>query len=262
MNKTALFWGILILSLGCLLLLDNLGVITVNLGMIIFPLLIIALGVWILWGAKSQKPIEIQHTGIPLDGAARARVHVRHGAGRLIIKAGEAGGDLVTGDFGGGLEKDVNLSGDSLEVSLRPPSRVFWPFWQPGSQLDWSLALAPGIPLELDFQTGAGDANLDFSQLQVIRLRMNSGASSTRVTMPAAAGITQAEFKTGAASLDIRVPEGVGARIRASGGLSSILIDKHRFPRSGSVYQSIDYDTAANKIDILVEMGVGSVNIR
>jgi hypothetical protein len=60
----------------------------------------------------------------------------------------------------------------------------------------------------------------------------------------------------------VRVPSGVAARIRASGGLADIRVDRDRFPRAGGVYQSADYDTAANKVDIDVEAGVGSVNIR
>lgn len=261
MGRSAIFLGILILLLGCLFLLDSLGVISINLGMIIFPVFIIAVGVWILWGAASQKSLETQHATVQLEGAHRARVRIRHGAGRLQLKPGIAGGDLVVGDFGGGLTKNVIRSGDTLEVTLSLPSRIFMPIWQPGNRLDWSLALAPDVPVELEFETGACEASLDLSGLQVMRLRMNTGASSNRVTLPESAGFTQVEFKTGAASLDIRIPEGVAARIRASGGLASILIDKQRFPRSGNVHQSLDYDTATNKIDLLVETGVGSVNI-
>jgi hypothetical protein len=261
MGRNAIFWGVLILLLGCLFLLDSLGVISINLGMIIFPLFIIAVGIWILWGTASKKTLETQHATVQLQGANRARVRIRHGAGRLHLKAGNAGGDLIVGDFGGGLDKNVIRSDDLLDVTLSLPARIFLPIWQPGNRLDWELALAPDVPIELELETGAGETSLDLSGLHVMRLRMNSGASSNRVTLPECAGFTQVEFRTGAASLDIRIPEGVAARIRASGGLASILIDNNRFPRSGKVHQSLDYDTAANKIDVLVETGVGSVNI-
>jgi hypothetical protein len=262
MGRNSIFWGVLILLLGCLFLLNSLGVISINLGMIILPLFIIAVGIWILWGAASQKTQETQHATVQLEGANRARIRIRHGAGRLQLKPGVTGGDLVVGDFGGGLDKNVSRSGDLLEVTLSLPSRIFLPIWQPGNRLDWSIALVPDVSIELEFETGAGETNLDLSGLQVTRLRMNSGASSNRVTMPANAGFTQAEFRTGAASLDICIPDEVAARIRASGGLSTILIDRQRFPRSGKLHQSPDYDTAANKIEILVETGVGSINIR
>jgi hypothetical protein len=58
------------------------------------------------------------------------------------------------------------------------------------------------------------------------------------------------------------VPQGVAASIRARGGLASINIDSNRFPRSGDVNQSPDYETAANKVDMDIQTGVGSVDIR
>jgi hypothetical protein len=66
---------------------------------------------------------------------------------------------------------------------------------------------------------------------------------------------------SGAASVNIRIPQGVAARIRWRGGLSSINVDPSRFPRFGDTYQSPDYDSAANKVDLDVEMGVGSVTV-
>jgi hypothetical protein len=44
--------------------------------------------------------------------------------------------------------------------------------------------------------------------------------------------------------------------------LSEISVDQNRFPRTGNGYQSADYDTAANKVDILIETGVGSVKVK
>jgi hypothetical protein len=80
--------------------------------------------------------------------------------------------------------------------------------------------------------------------------------------MPAAAGMTKAWFKTGAASLDIKIPTGVAGRIQSSSGLASVIIDRARFPKTGNVYQSTDYETSVNRVDIKIETGVGSVNVR
>ena len=73
--------------------------------------------------------------------------------------------------------------------------------------------------------------------------------------------MTNVRVESGAASVSIRVPEGVAARIQTKGGLSTIQVDTRRFPQAGDVYQSADYETATNKVDIDVQMGVGSVNI-
>jgi hypothetical protein len=43
--------------------------------------------------------------------------------------------------------------------------------------------------------------------------------------------------------------------------VSSTSVDQTRFPRQGSVFISPDYASALNKVDINVEVGVGSVNV-
>jgi hypothetical protein len=66
----------------------------------------------------------------------------------------------------------------------------------------------------------------------------------------------------GAASVDILLPEGVAARIRSVGGLSSTNIDAARFPPQNGLYQSPDYETAPHRADIKIEMGAGLVTVK
>ncbi len=63
------------------------------------------------------------------------------------------------------------------------------------------------------------------------------------------------------ASLILEVPQGVAARIVTRVALGSRQIDEGRFPRVGDLYQSLDYATCANRVDIDVEGGVGSVRV-
>jgi hypothetical protein len=44
--------------------------------------------------------------------------------------------------------------------------------------------------------------------------------------------------------------------------LGTSQIDEVRFPRIGDIYQSVDYGTSLNKVDIDVQGGVGSVRVR
>jgi hypothetical protein len=261
MRRGAIFWGLIIIIVGVLFLLETLGVITINVWGLILPALVIALGAWILWGTLARRSVKTEHVNVPLEGAAQARLRILHGAGRLEVNAGAGVGDLLVGDCGGGAELSSRRVGDTLEVSLSAPYRIFSFGWWPEDRADWKLNLAQGIPLALSFDTGAADTRIDLSHLIVNQLLFNSGASSTQLTFPANVGQTMAEFKAGAASLELRIPPGVAARIHTSGGLSSITVDKNRFPRSGNVYQSADYDSAINRVDIRVDMGVGSVNI-
>jgi hypothetical protein len=71
----------------------------------------------------------------------------------------------------------------------------------------------------------------------------------------------QVSVESGAASVTMHVPAGVAGRIRARGGLADIKVDTTRFPRDGDRYESADFEGAANRVEIDVQTGVGSVKI-
>jgi hypothetical protein len=283
MRRSATFWAIVLIAVGSLLLLDNLGLFAglgVRVWALVGPLLLVALGLWILLGAVAGRPaVEAREVSIPWartaarqdDGlrappgsAGRARIRLHHGAGRLVVGGGAAPDELVAGTFTGGLDWRTRREGDLLRADLSTPAsawRTVVPWaWQGG--LNWECRLSDALPLELDLEIGANEARLDLRDLRVTDLRLEAGASSTEVVLPARAGHTRARLEAGAASLTVRVPEGVAARIRAEGALAGIDVDTARFPRAGGAYQSLDYDTAANRVDLKVSAAVGSVSVR
>ncbi len=257
-----LLWGGLILLLGVLFLLQTTGLIHFNVASLIWPLFLIGLGLWFLWGLNQRGRVAPPEAGaVPLGDARRGRIHLHHGAGRLAIAAGAPADQLASGSFGGGLEYTTRRDGDLLDVTMQPRTRSAGPWsWTPG-MLDWSVNLNSAIPLALTVESGANDARLDLTNLLLTDLVLKTGASSTHVLLPASAGFTRVRTESGVASVTMQVPAGVAAQIRIKSGLSGISVDTNRFPRQGDLYRSPDYDTAANKVEIEVETGVGSVAV-
>jgi hypothetical protein len=141
-------------------------------------------------------------------------------------------------------------------------SSDFWN-WNPGDSLDWNIRLNRDIPLSLDIDSGASASTLDLTDLKVVELDIDTGASSTEINLPANAGNTLVDIDSGAASLNIRIPIGVAARIKVKSGITSVNVDPSRFPRlDGGLYQSADFATAANRADITIDTGVGSVEVK
>ena len=205
---------------------------------------------------------EAREAAVPLGDAGRARIRIRHGAGRLEVRGGAAPGQLVGGSFAGGLDVRTQRQGDLLDVEMRTPAQG-WPLpWDWAGTLDWSCRLTDQVPLELDLEAGANETQLDLSALRVTELHVKTGASSTEIVLPAAAGYTHARIEAGAAAIKVRVPEGVAARIRVGGALAGVDVDTLRFPRVGDLYQSAGYDTAANRVEIEAETAVGSLSVR
>jgi hypothetical protein len=93
-------------------------------------------------------------------------------------------------------------------------------------------------------------------------LILETGASSTEIDLPERAGTTSVRVRAGAAGVVLNVPRGVAARVRGSAGIATIDVDTRRFPHVGEKeYRSPDFDTAANRVDIDIETGVGSVAV-
>ncbi len=258
-----LFWPLVLIAVGVLMLLQNLGLISPKVWGVFWALVLIALGAWTLVGVFAPRRAGSEQVSVPLEGAARARIKLRHGAGRLMVKAGSNPTELFSGTFEGGLDYSVHRDGDEARAKLRTPSSSF-PFWGwgPGDRYNWSVELNSGIPLRLDVRGGAQEGVFDLSGLRVTELHLDTGASSTDVTLPASAGFTRVDISAGAASLVLRVPPDVAARVRVRGGAMSADVDSTRFPRAGSVYQSPDYEAAANKVEIDANLGAGSLEVR
>ncbi len=107
---------------------------------------------------------------------------------------------------------------------------------------------------------GANRSTLDLSDLRIPELELHTGASETAVRMPAA-GRTAVRVECGLASISVEVPTGVAARIRGRLALGATDVDESRFPRSGRDWQSPDYDTAADAIDLAIDGALGSIRI-
>jgi hypothetical protein len=268
MRRGGLLWGAILVIIGLVLLLENTGFLDslgVDVWNLLWPSLLILLGLYFLWGTLiGRQGQSAEEVAIPVTGIQKARIQFNHGAGRLTITGGAGPANLVEGSFSNGVDHVSRQEGDLLSVDLKVPRDTFFffPFsWWSTQGHDWVVRLNPEVRLAVDLHTGANEARLDLSELQVTDLRLQTGASSTDVNLPARAGFTRVNVESGAASVTMRVPETVAAKIHASGGLAEIKVDQARFPHTGSVYQSSGYDSAENKAEIFVETGVGSVRI-
>ncbi|MCL5996035.1 MAG: DUF5668 domain-containing protein [Chloroflexi bacterium] len=265
MRQNSLFWGAILVLFGAVLLLSNLGIFRVNVWSLLWPLFLILLGAWILFGVLGGgRPATVEQISIPLDGSTQAHVHIHHGAGRLSINGSAAPGVLMAGAFGGGLDYSKRNSGTAVSLDMRSRwSGFMWGPWPWGGRgaYDWDMALSRDIPIALKVETGASESEIDLTDLRVSDVHVSTGASSTTLTVPSNAGYTRVRLEAGAASIKVRVPGGVAAQVRSHSGVSSINVDQTRFPGSGNVYQSPDYATAVNKVDIDIQMGAGSVDV-
>jgi hypothetical protein len=253
----ALTWPVAWIVIGAILLASTTGALAAGPAELIaewWPWVLVILGVWFLIGAFVPGGRAEEALVVPLGDARHAKVDIRFGAGELAIHRA-APGALVDGSYLGGV-RHRTLGPGHLELE-QDLDGIPW--------LDrdsrWDVGLTGEVPLDLRLDVGAYRGLVDLSDLRLATLDLHTGASETRVRLPRSAGATSVTAQAGAASLTIEVPDGVAARIRSRMALGSNQVDPARFPRIGDVYQSLDYGTAANRVDIDVRGGVGSLRV-
>lgn len=278
--------GLILVVLGILFLLENFGLVSSGIWGTIWrfwPVLLILIGLNLLWGRRHPGTmlivtavvlvgvvvagVVIHRSGeegattfsLPLQNAEESFVTVEFGAGNLVLNSLPADSPyLAEGSGSTGLTHDLRVSDGS--ATLRLATRGGFPFGQPAFRLE--AGLTRRIPIELTVKSGAARVDLDLTQLNVTRLSVDTGASDVTLNMPAGSGTVDAAIKGGVADISIIIPQGVAARITTSGGLASFNIDTARFPRSNGYYQSADYAAATNRINLRVDVGLATVDVR
>ena len=201
----------------------------------------------------------------PLDGVERFDLVMELGTGTLAVGSlPETSTNLVEGklrSFGisevqtsvvrspGYAELVLSTNGVSIDFFGNPDRR--WEVW---------LSPAPNISIDLD--TGASNLTLGLTNLNVSELTVRGGATDIEILAPRDAGHVNIDIDVGAANVDVVIPEHVAARIDADLGLSGLSVDEGRFPKVGDVFESIDFDTTENRINLEIDAGASSVNVR
>jgi hypothetical protein len=251
----------MLVVLGGLFFLKTAGLLTGDVFGWFWPLVVIAAGIWILVGRRPyarHEPLAANFS-IPLDGATEASLRIDHGAGQVNIGAGAGSGNFLSGASGAGMNKSVVRSGSRLDVKIEAgPS--FIPFLGPEGGV-WQYQLDASVPTNIEIHAGASRLDLDFTELQVTRFSFQGGASNLNLTLPARVASALVEIDAGAASIELRVPEGVAMRLRAK-SVGSQNVNESRFPRRDTgLYESADYDTASHRADVTIDGGATSLRV-
>jgi hypothetical protein len=256
-----IFWGILLVILGGLFLLRTAGFLSGDVFGWFWPMAVMAAGAWILLGGfRAKTSGESEHPlVIPLQGAKEAQLTINHGMGRMALLSGAQPDEFLAGIAAVGMTHSSRLVGDRLEVQIDAGPSVL-PYLGPEGGA-WQFRLNRDIPMTISLNAGAAELDFDLSDLHVRRFSYDGGAASLRLKPPAVMDNCLLELDAGAASLVVVVPDGVSARFRLE-TVGSLNVDESRFPRrEDGIYQSTDYETAARRVEIVLDGGATSVNI-
>jgi hypothetical protein len=149
-----------------------------------------------------------------------------------------------------------------LEIS-QESGTVSWP--NGGQEIQWVVRLNPRVPVNVSAHVGAGECTIDLGRISVQELVVDTGVGQCTVTLPGQgeSGTIPVTIKAGIGSLHVIVPEGVAAQIKLDPGLGGVSVDESRFHKTGdNTYRTVDYEGAKYRLDVQVDVGIGSIEVR
>jgi len=298
MKTGRVFWGVLLLVIGGLFLLNNLGWYYPDWS-----------GIWrfwpvvlILWGISALVPNQkvkwifsafmavllgmilfwmfsfgwIDSDGTFVRGKAktqymnqtyspdikRAVLDVETGATRIEIDGTTS--DLVeveSRSHFGEYELTTSQTGDAANVDLSfQTDRVHWGFGS-GRRNFTRIKLHPEVMWDLVMKIGAAKAELNLSEFKSERIRIEAGAASIRLRLGDHSPETSVELRTGVAAVIIEVPTDVGCRVEIDAPLSKKSFQGLRKIEDG-LYETDNYASAEKKINIEIDAGVSKLVVK
>jgi hypothetical protein len=294
-RRGSLVGPLILIGLGVVFLLNNLGILSWSVWEVIlrlWPILLVAIGLDLLVGRRSTLGSLLalaltliilagalwffgagvgagsagpgQQISQPLEGATQAQIVLNPATGKVQVRALSDSANLVEGTLRPAgrppIQPQFSLQGNSATYVLSRPGASFGPF--PSSSLGptWDLGLNPKVPIDLKVDVGAGEASLDLTQLTLSQLQVNMGVGQTTLTLP-----TQGQFQVvvdGAiGQTTIVIPQGMAARITVDTGLASSQLPSG-YQKQDNVYTSPNFEAADNRVEIKADQAIGNLVVR
>jgi hypothetical protein len=302
--RRGVFWPLLLVAIGLIFLLQNFGFISGVSWLAIaslWPVLLILIGLDIAFARRWPLPtlaveVAVIAAGLALvayspnlspgvfvfgdgSGSGDTDVAVPRGASQLNLTLN--GGATRSYHLSGGAEQLVEAHSTSPDLRLRGPSgttradvrldQTSNGFFVPSGPGDVQIRVASDVPTSLTINVGAGEFDVDLSDVRVTDARVNVGASSMRFVLPKASGDVAIRLNGGASNVVIVVPSGVEARIATTGGLLSLRSENTRLSSGGPVggcvacgtsVETSGYGAAHDRVTLTISAGATSIVVR
>ena len=295
-RQRGLVGPIILIGLGVIFLLNNLGLLGWGIWDVFFrlwPVLLIAIGLDILLGRRAPVfsllvglvliavfgaaialsgmwmpgATTLSNTTIaqPLDGAQRANVELQVGVGTLRLSEMNEPDGLIAGTVQVGPDERVtrsfSVNDGTAMYALRYESNRFFNWGQrSGDNNLWTLRLNPDVPLHLRIDSGVGMTDANLARLRLTALDIHTGVGQTIATLPAQ-GDLPVTIEGGVGETILTIPQGMAARITVEQGLGNVQVIGN-YQHQDHRYISPAYNSATNRVDVQVKTGVGSIVIR
>jgi len=126
---------------------------------------------------------------------------------------------------------------------------------------EFNLEVSPNKASTFRINSGASTLDLDFTNVILQKLSIDSGASSGKVKIGSKSSTTDLSINAGASSFNILVPQETRLWIESDSALLSKNFDQLGLEKKDGDYKSADYDSSLAKIHLEVSAGVSNILI-
>ena len=285
----------ILITLGILFLLNNLGMLNLTVWEIVirlWPILLVGIGLDLIIGRRSivgslvvlvllagmllggiyWMEQGIRPAGTPLDQetfsqeigkATRAVVNIDFGVGKLQVNPLTDSNNLIEGkanlNRGEKVLRDYNLNGNEATFSLASQGVYVFPFGSAFNDQGWAVEITSSIPVSLSVDSGVSTATMDLSGMTISNLDVNMGLGNLMITLPQK-GNVNAQIDGGIGNLTVAIPKDTAVRIEMDGWLGNTNVSS-QYTHEGSFYQSANYSLTGDHLDLKIGGGIGNVRV-
>ena len=282
-----IFFGLIILVIGIVYLLNNAGITQINLFFnfhLFWPILVIGIGLsllskqsWISWvlflililiifgiisstfnNRSSLNTGNNESFVIAKDASANViDLNIKTGAGRLSITDGSS--NAINGDFNSNylsLNRS-NTTNNLIQKITLDESKNNYLGMRSSLTNDLDLKLNPLTLYDLSVDSGAMEMNLDLTNILASNVDVATGASSLIITMGDNVNLSNVNIKAGASKIIINLPRTIGAYLKINSGVS--LNNLNDLVKKADHYESNNYASSDKKINL--DLNTGATNL-
>jgi hypothetical protein len=254
-RRPSYFWGSALVVVGVLLLLGNTGVLNNVSWDYVWPVLLIAFGVWLIVGRMLPRGVPTYSGSAavdrsdPRDGLAKAKLKIEVGGSRLDVR-GAALGDLL-------YRARIDHSGAPPEVQLDRSTGTVrisqGGNWMVGGwgRMQLDVQLNDAVLWEVDIDSGSVRGTVDLSTVPIAKFECDSASSRIDLSVSKPAGEVPIRVEGGSVDVRLRRPTGTAVRVNTAGGSIRITADGVRQNGFGSLaWQSPGSDASSDRYDV------------
>ncbi len=210
---------------------------------------------------ESAGPAQHDFRSIEMDKSEYVRVNLKIGAGRLRVGSGTQ--KLARADFTYNVPSwkpyvRYDSTGGHGNLTIEQPGTGRTHIGH--TQYEWDIRLNREVPVDLQVNCGAGDAELDVGTLSLRGVEVEMGVGKVDLDLRGSPKRSyDVRIRGGVGEATVHLPADVGIRAQAEGGLGEIKVTGLR--HDGHEYTNEAYETAKVKINLDVRGGIGAIRL-